>query len=189
MYNFHERLFKGNIFKELIKILFEKSGYLALPFGYETHLTTIKQEIAKNNDSRTALRIRSSPDLLIYDKENNIVKLVEAKMSTYPYPRLRQTTLENYREFWDDAILIFVVPFENVFYAQEIYNLGFKKQYDPKTDFREIQKIFPKINNKDVNSFGTIAYDLISALKKKSCEQKKELENTYCNTSINYVTR
>ena len=172
MYNFHDTLFKGNIFKELIKVLFEKSGYIAIPFGYETQLTTIKAKLSKAKRTKTALKIRSSPDLLIFDNKTEDVTLVECKMSSYPSPRLNQERLEDYREFWEDAILVMVVPFENVFYAQQIHNMGFKKQYDPRTDFKKIQEIFPRITEIDVKKYGNIACNLISSLNNKICNQR-----------------
>lgn len=171
MTNFHDLLLKGNIFKEIVKTLFEKSGYLVIPYGYENQLSSIKSELAKTNNSLTALKIRSSPDLLVYDGQNREVKLVEVKMSSYESPRLNRNQFESYRKFWDDAILLIVVPFENVFYAQEIHNLGVKAQYDPLTDFRKVQEIFEKLKDEDLKNYGHIACNLITAMRKKSFEE------------------
>ena len=169
--DFHDLLLKGNIFKEIVKTLFEKSGYLVISYGYENQLSSIKSELSKTNNSLTALKIRSSPDLLIYDSQNREVKLVEVKMCSYETPRLSRNQFEAYRKFWEDAILLFVVPFKNVFYAQEIYNLGFKAQYDPLTDFRKVQEIFPRLKDEDLKNYGTIACNLITAMRKKSFEE------------------
>lgn len=155
-------------------MLFEKSGYLVIPYGYENQLASVKGELAKTNDSLTALKIRSSPDLLVYDNQTKDVKLVEVKMSSYPSPRLNRNTFENYRKFWDDAILIMVLPFENVFYAQEMHNLGVKEQYDPRTDFKEVQDIFQRLNLDDLKNYAKIARNLIEAMKKKPLDEPEK---------------
>jgi hypothetical protein len=175
--DFHDTLFKGNVFKELVKVLFEKSGYLVIPYGYENQLSSVKGELAKTNNSPTALKIRSSPDLLIYDNQTKDVKLVEVKMSSYESPRLNRNVFENYRKFWDDAILIMVLPFESVFYAQEMHNLGLKDQYDPRTDFKKVQDIFQRLNTNDLKNYGKIARNLIEAMKKNPHDEpEKQLQ-------------
>lgn len=167
MSDFHDTLFKGNIFKELVKVLLEKSDYLVIPYGYENPFSNLKKKLSDAR-SPTAVRIRSSPDLLIYDEQSGDVRLVEVKMSSYESPRFKPTQIETYKHFWNDAVLVIVLPFENVFYAQEIAKLGIKEQYDPKSDFRRIQEIFVKISAEDLRNYGTVACNLIKAMKSKS---------------------
>jgi hypothetical protein len=158
-------LFKGNIFKELAKSIFEKSEYLTIPYGYENPFSNIKKKLPKKfeNCSETALRIRYSPDLLIYDEEKNDAKLVEVKMSSYETPQIPR--IEQYKRYWNDAIILFVVPKLNVFYAQEIDKLGVKPYYDLKSDFRRIQDIFPKVQNIDLTEYQNLACHLIKTMK------------------------
>lgn len=172
MSDFHDTLFKGNVFKELVKILFDKSDYLVIPYGYENPFSNVKKKLSRKGaiDSPTALRIRSSPDLLIYDDQAEDVKLVEVKMSSYQTPRFKRGQIETYKKYWEDAVLVMVLPFENVFYAQEIAKLGIKEQYDPKTDFKRIQEMFPKIASDDLRNYGTVACNLIAAMKSKPSE-------------------
>ncbi len=170
MSNFHENCLKGNLFLELVSTLLEKSGYLVVPYGYEKQLSSVKRELKKSLGSVTADKIRSSPDLLVYDREKKDAKLVEVKMSSYPHPRLNRAQLENYRTYWDDAILVMVLPFDNVFYAQRIHDLGLKQDfdsYDPSSNFRKIQVVFDRIETKDLEYFGNIAHNLIEAMGKK----------------------
>ena len=176
MSDFHDTLFKGNIFKELVKILFDKSGYLVIPYGYENPFSNIKKKLSQKHarDSLTALRIRSSPDLLVYDEQTEDAKLVEVKMSSYPTPRFKQGQIETYKQFWNDAVLVMVLPFENVFYAQEIAKLGIKEQYDPKTDFKIIQEMFTRIKAEDLRNYGTIACSLIKAMKSNPVEAEHQ---------------
>jgi len=86
MTTFYEDMFKGNSIKELVKVLLEKSGYTVIPYGYETTFADIKKKLNQRDskNSRTARRIRSSPDLLVYDDQRNDVMLVEIKMRNAP---------------------------------------------------------------------------------------------------------
>jgi hypothetical protein len=165
--DFHDTLFKGNVFKELVKVLLEKSEYLVIPYGYENPFSNLKKKLS-GSSSPTAVRIRSSPDLLIYDEQSGDARLVEVKMSSYESPRFKSTQIETYKQFWNDAVLVMVLPFENVFYAQEIAKLGIKEQYDPRSDFRKIQEIFGRISDEDLRNYGTVACNLIKAMKSKS---------------------
>jgi hypothetical protein len=163
---FHLSLFKGNIFKELVKALFEESGYIVVAYGYEGPFSQIKNKIAQiETSSPTALRIRHSPDLLIYDDKTNNVRLVEIKMSSYETRHIKR--IEHYRKYWEDAVIVLVLPFENVFYAQEISNLGIKGYYDPKSDFKRIQDVFPRIESSTLSEYQDVARRMIEATKEK----------------------
>jgi hypothetical protein len=167
---FHLGLFKGNVFKELITALFEESHYTVIPYGYENPYSNIKKRLAKES-SATALRIRSSPDLLIYDDETGDVKLVEVKMSSYETPRIPR--IDQYKKCWEDAIIVLIVPFGNVFYAQKIENLGIKGYYHLASDFYPIQDIFPKVDSEALSEYKKIALKMIEAFHqdKENIEQ------------------
>jgi len=70
---YYDSLLEGAKIKELLKVLLEKSGYTIYPYGYETTFSDVRKKLnlktAKN--SRTARRIKSSPDLLVYEAEKN----------------------------------------------------------------------------------------------------------------------
>jgi len=153
---FYDDMFKGNQVKELIKVLLEKSGYLVLPYGYESTLSDTKKKLrdkgAKN--SRTARRIRTSPDLLVYDGNRKDVMLVEVKMRRTPKKTsIKYLRITNYKEFWNDSILIVVIPKGNVFYAQKIDELEIKEEYDANTDFEKIEDVFTRIQAQDISHF------------------------------------
>ena len=171
--DFQLSLFRGNIFKELVKALFEKSEYLAIPYGYENPYSNVKKRLPKNLEdcSQTVLRIRTSPDLLIFDNESGDVKLVEVKMSSYETPQVKR--IELYKKYWNDAIIVFVVPYGNVFYAQEIDKLGIKPFYDLKSDLNSIQTIFPRFRSVDFSEYQHLACHLIQALKTNGTEAKE----------------
>jgi hypothetical protein len=166
--DFHDTLLKGNIFKEIVKVLLEKSDYTVIPYGYENSFSNIRKALSEKqkHDSETARRIRSSPDLLVFDEETKDVRLVEVKMSSYAFPQLnKKGQIETYKKFWNDAIMVLVTPHGNVFFAQRIDDLGKKEQYDPKTDFKEIQEMFSKIRPNDLERYGEIARSLITAMR------------------------
>lgn len=159
-------MLKGNQVKELVKVLLEKSGYSVLPYGYESTLADVKKKLnvkdAKN--SRTARRIRSTPDLLVYDEQRKDVILVEVKMRRAPketkvliYPRL----IRNIKEFWDDSILVVVVPTGNVFYAQKANQLEIKEAYNATKDFEKFEDVFAGVKAEDVSDYRAEALQIL----------------------------
>jgi len=153
---FYDDMFKGNQIKELIKVLLEKSGYLVLPYGYESTLSDIRKKLRdkKAKKSRTVRRIKTSPDLLVYDEDRKDVMLVEVKMRNTPKETsIKYLRITNYKEFWNDSILIIVIPKGNIFYAQKISELEIKKEYNANTDFEKIENVFTRIQAQDVSHF------------------------------------
>ncbi len=126
------------------------------------------------DSSSTALRIRHSPDLLIYDDQADDVKLVEVKMSSYETPQIKR--IELYKKYWEEAIIVMVVPFGNVFYAQQIAKLGIKGYYHLASDFVPIQEIFTKINPNEITEYKSIALKMINAFKNQP-KAGNEIEN------------
>jgi len=122
---FFEGMHEGNVITDLIRRLLQKSGYSVHLNGYEERFPEIKEYLNEKTvrNSRTVRMIRSSPDLIVYDKSRKDVMLVEVKM--------RRASSENavllnddlgkiacYKEFWNDAILVIVIPRGQIFYAE-----------------------------------------------------------------------
>ena len=120
------------------------------------------------------MRIRHSPDLLIYDDQADDVKLVEVKMSSYETPQIKR--IELYKKYWEEAIIVMVVPFGSVFYAQQIAKLGVKGYYHLASDFVPVQEIFAKINPNEITEYKNAALRMISAFKNQP-KDGNELEN------------
>lgn len=174
MKEFSYKLYKGNVFKELVKTLLEENGYEAMPYGYENQFSNIKKTLSTKS-SETARRIRCSPDLLIYDSKEQDVKLVEVKMSKNEYVNINK--IEDYQKYWNDALIVAVINFENVFYAEEIRKLGIKGFYSPKNDLRRIQEVFPRIENECLEGYQSIARKLIIATEsRKDTEEPQDLK-------------
>lgn len=164
MASFHDSIFKGETAKALVKVLLQKAGYAVYPYGYEGTLADIREKLQARDtkNSPTVRRIRSSPDLLVYDDERKDLMLVEVKLRTSETPYVEQRRMDNYREFWNDSILVFVVPIGNVFYAQKMSDLEFKEKYNPSTDFMRIEQVFPRIKQEDVKHYSAEALRLMN---------------------------
>jgi Holliday junction resolvase len=167
---YYDNLLDGNQVKDLVKVLLENAGYKVYPYGYESTFSDIKNKLREkgSGDSKTAHRIRCSPDLLVYDGKTKDVMLVEVKMrrqrnekyvSIYKGAKLKR--IANYIEFWNDSILILVIPLGNVFYAQKMSELTPKDWYDITTDFEKIEDVFTRIEAKDMRYFQARAYRIM----------------------------
>ena len=164
MAKFYEDLLKGNQVKELVKVLLEKSGYSVFPYGYESTFTDIKNKLREKGtkNSRTVRRLRTSPDLLVYDGKRKDAMLVEVKMRRTPKETsVKYLRIANYKEFWDDSILIVVVPVGNVFYAQKVSELEIKQEYDATRDFEKFEDVFTRVKVEDVSKFRAKALQIM----------------------------
>jgi hypothetical protein len=175
---FSYKLFKGNVFKELVKALLEDFGYTTAPYGYENQFSTlIKKELSMNN-SETARRIRSSPDLLVYDPDNKDINLVEVKMSAKEYININK--IEDYRKFWDDAIIVAVIyDDKDLFYAERIRDLrtlSYRKYHTPKDDFRRIQEVFTKIASEGLDKYRKLAHNMLEATRVRQDDENGDQE-------------
>ena len=165
---FYENVLEGNQIKEVIKVLLEKSGYLVLPYGYESTLSGLRRRLGEKGTkkSRTVRRIRSSPDLLVYDDEKKDLMLIEVKMRKAKketkiliYARM----MANYRDFWNDSFLVVVVPCGNIFYAQRVGELQVKEEYDATLDFEKFEDVFTRVKKEDISHFKTRALQIMKA--------------------------
>lgn len=165
---FFDNVLEGNQIKEVVKVLLEKSGYLVLPYGYESTLSGLRRRLGEKGTkkSKTVRRIRSSPDLLVYDDEKKDLMLIEVKMR-----RAKKATkiliyakmMANYKEFWNDSILVVVVPCGNIFYAQRVGKLQVKEEYDATLDFEKFEDVFTRVKKEDISHFKTRALRIMKA--------------------------
>lgn len=170
MDDFSYKLYKGNLFRELVKTLLEDNGYITAPYGYENQFSTmIKKELTQNN-SDTAKRIRCSPDLLVYYKEKNEISLVEVKMSANDFINIPK--IKDYRKYWEDAILVVIMNVGDMFYAERIRDLRENRPfYTPRADFRRIHELFQNINPDEMETYRTLAHKLLEATNLREDEE------------------
>jgi len=162
---FYDDMFKGGAAKELVKVLLEKSGYDVYLYGYERTLTELKNKLRARDTkkSRTVRRIRSSPDFIVYNEKRRDLMLVEVKMRKAPHETkvlIDAPKIAIYKEFWNDAILVVVVPCGNVFYAQKVSELETKGMYNATTDFEKFEDVFTRVTAEDLSHYRTKAQDL-----------------------------
>lgn len=171
MQDFSYKLYKGNLFKELVKTLLEDFGYITAPYGYENQFSTMIKGTLSKNESETARRIRCSPDLLVYEKERNEINLVEVKMSAKEFINISK--LSDYRKFWDDAILVVVMDYEDMFYAEKIHDLRESRKYHTaKNDFQRIYEYFPRIKSEELEKYRIWARKLLEATSLKTDDEE-----------------
>jgi hypothetical protein len=72
--NFYDKLLLGNQIVEVVRLLLEKSGYLVIFYGYESTQPSLCKKLREEGmkQTKTVMRIRYSPDLLVYDDTNKI---------------------------------------------------------------------------------------------------------------------
>jgi hypothetical protein len=66
-----------------------------------------------------------------------------------------------YKEFWNDAILVVAVPLGDMLYAQRIYELETKEYYNVDRDFERFDELFRRVGREDVSRFGEKASQFI----------------------------
>lgn len=172
MKDFDDGLHQGNIMVELVKTLLEKSKkYSVYLNGYEERFSQIKEYLRDNkniSNSRTVRMIRSSPDLMVFDKVNRDVYFVEVKGRNAPDEHsvlITPDKIARYKEYWGDAILVIVIRHGEVFYAQKFSELEGKKKgnlYDAETDFRKFEDFFVNVDKDALSRYKKEAKEAIA---------------------------
>jgi hypothetical protein len=182
---------KGNLGMAIVKAMLEKSGYTVCHYGYEITLLDAKSKRTyKKSSSTTGRRIRSSPDLLVYD-DKDIMMLVEVKTRTKSHWMgaegiwIRSYEVEPLKTFWNDSILAVVVPEGNVFYAQKISELETQQtDHYSLEKFKKFQEIFTKVSPEDISHFMDIASQIFRIFTK----EKEKALGKRSPTSLSFRT-
>jgi hypothetical protein len=158
---------KGGIIKEVVKSLLQRYGYEVYPYGYETTFPVLKNRLREEEvrTSPSVRRMKSTPDLVVFDKKRRNLMFVEVKMRTSLPVRIRSDVIQGYKDFWNECILVLVVLDDNVFYAQRISDLQIKEKYDPVTDFSGIRDFFQDIDEYEFLDYKTQTRNLLLNLK------------------------
>lgn len=122
---FHTNLLKGYLFKDLLVVLLDESGYEVYPYGYESFIAPLKRKIHEfPQSSTTQERVRSTPDLLIYDTAEKAILLVEVKSRDIAEPAsVGISGVSLYRKYWSESVLVVIINGGNYFYAQRVSKL------------------------------------------------------------------
>jgi Holliday junction resolvase len=167
---------KGYFGKDLVKSMLERSGYTVCHYGYEdTLLDVMSKRTSKTSNSNTGRRIRKSPDLLVYDDQN--IMLAEIKTRLKLPPMINPSEIEILKEFWNDAILVVIVPDENIFYAQKIAELETPKGYYLSlSDFKKLQDIFKRVSDEHISHYKGITLPILQTFMSRT--QKDSFNRT-----------
>lgn len=159
---------KGGIIKEVVKSLLQRYGYEVFPYGYETTFSILKNMLTEKDvrTSPSVRRMKSQPDLVVFDKKRKNLIFVEVKMRTSFPVTIKPNAIQGYKEFWNDCILVLVVPDENVFYAQRMSDLQIREKYDPVTDFCGIREFFQDIDEYEFLDYKDMTRNLLLNLKR-----------------------
>jgi len=159
---------KGGIIKEVVKSLLQSYGYEVYPYGYETNFAVLKNKLIEEDvrTSPSVSRMKSTPDLVVFDKRSKNLMFVEVKMRTSSPITIKSYVIQRYKDFWNDCILVLVVLDDNVFYAQRISDLQIKEKYDPVIDFCGIREFFQDIDEYEFQHYKDLTRNLLLNLKK-----------------------
>lgn len=169
MDDFRFNLIKGEIAKEMVRGLLEDSGYSAYAFGYESWLTHIRYHVKmkKPPETDSIKRLRSTPDLIVFDEQNGQTWYADVKFRRTDNPKeikLQTQSLVWYQQHWNDSVLIVVIPTDHIFYAQYVNKLGelscsSKHEgcvFDASKDFLPIEQIFPKVKLATIEKYHSL---------------------------------
>jgi hypothetical protein len=150
----------GNLAKEIVRSLLEGSGYKTYPYGYESFLSDIRHSIHRRISAThgTIERIRSHPDLIVYDGDTNELRLVEVKyrdLQSTERVGIARRSVRWYQRYWRDSVLVIVLPAGKIFYAQYVRKLPKARleehpfiDFNLDSDFLPMRKIFPNVEEK-----------------------------------------
>ncbi len=170
-----DNFLKGNLGRDIIRAMLERSGYTVCAYGYEeTLLDAMSKRTPEKSSSQTGRRLRKSPDLLVYDDKN--IMLLEVKTRGQSPPIIRAEEINNLKEFWNDSILSLIVPEGNVFYAKRVEELKTEPvnstSYHPLSHFETFQDVFTRVSPEDISHFKDIALQILKIFMNKEQLQK-----------------
>ncbi|TET19330.1 hypothetical protein E3J74_07135 [Candidatus Bathyarchaeota archaeon] len=149
--DFYDNLLDGYYFKEIVRTVLDISGYMVFPYGFESAFSYIKIQLHKGDtkDTPVSRKIRSSPDLLVYDETEKDVKLVEVKSRNWDIETdVVIGKIDRYKKYWEGSILTVIVPHGHWFYAQYVDELEVKesRSYNLRDEFEKFENIFTKVH-------------------------------------------
>lgn|GEM_PF-795863 len=136
----------GRIAKDILQSIFEESPrYLVYPFGHESVFANLKRLMhrEKLGGDETIERVRSMPDLLIFDREEQKSYLVEVKFRSWESYRVKidKHKLEWYKTYWPDSLLVYITHAYSIFYCQRVSEIeDLYLEY-----FERLDRVFPDI--------------------------------------------
>jgi len=117
--NFPLNYLMGSIGQAVIATYLREFRYEIYPFGYENNYANIFRYKKTDYSDDTSMKIRSMPDLLVYDRDNDIRFLLQIKTTKWKDPScywIKKTDFDCYQCFWPEALLIvYCIPTANIY--------------------------------------------------------------------------
>lgn len=163
-------LMKGNIAQLVVKTILQEFGYEVYPYGYENYLSSMSRSISTLHSNISARRIRSTPDLFVFDIKSKESFLVEVKSTTTKDESrcfIAKYKLDDYAQYWPEAILIMYCLYTGNLYCKRISDLKLREcptndrfghliyELNLKANFSNLFDVFTSIENVKYSSFRT----------------------------------
>ena len=180
--DFYLDLMKGGLAQVIVRTTLERFRYEVYPFGYENYFSSITKLATKPSVSIPAKQIRATPDLLVYDRDNNEVLFVEVKGTSRKDESrfsLRMDKLDDYRSYWGEAILVVYCFRSGKIYCEKISQISDKvvtraRDSKPvvvlnlKRDFEELPSKFRLIDVEEYQEFCKEVKEVVGQFGKMS---------------------
>lgn len=183
----------GNMAKESVRVLLGQAGYDVYPFGYESYFTSLKDlmHTKKIESSKKTEKLRSMPDIVVLDRDEGDVELVEVKFRDEEPEdtSFDPETIIRYEEYWPKALLICVTThtksIEGSFFGCRIEDIRDKARTSSNwgkngivdvrfTEEDHIKNLFPKIREEKLNEMKNFVSVLMKDWKKRVYEEKEK---------------
>ncbi len=110
---------KGSIGQAVIATYLREFKYEIYPYGYENNYANITRFIKRDYSNATFSKLRSMPDLLVFDRDNEEVFLLQIKVTSQKDESrywIKKEHLYSYKKYWPEALLIiYYIPTANIY--------------------------------------------------------------------------
>jgi len=183
--NFALSLLKGRIGQSVVETYLIESGYEVYPYGYENYFANITRFVKKDQSDITTTKIRSAPDLLVYDRKNNERFLLQIKTTGVKDESaywIKKDDLDNYIKYWAEAILVVYSIRTGKIYCLKIADIknpieaslpnssdkGFRLNL---TDFYDVTRYFNLIKPHQYAKLNKDIRDILNDFGQQSCSR------------------
>lgn len=176
--DFMRRSLQGDFICSVVKRIFEESGFFTSYFGYESLLPVMKKYIGMK-ETYTALKLRSTPDLIVLNIEKDALALIEVKSKNRP-PRAGLIPLNedeahrisDTKKLWSECFVIYVVPNNQMFYAQQAKHIEIIEDcsygyacLNLHKNFKKLEELIYEINEETLDVYRPIVKDLFDIFR------------------------
>ena len=171
--DWEEKKLVGSNAENIVGFLINSApGWKGIKYGIEQNIDELKSSLRNNNQEEISKKIRSMPDFIAVNKEENKVLLIEAKFRSFIDRRKSGVVLyefsyaqiKDYINFWPEVYLIVihhqepyfnVIPLKDVewhkhFYGRTGEGKDLKEQWNFAGIQKTIQDLFPNLSENTI---------------------------------------